>query len=640
MGRPFCALDAARRVGTSGGFGWGLAAPYHRSVAASLTRSNALLTRLTVAESPDPTGIRRLLRRHLARPVTTVFVAVPLAAGLLGLGTTTLLFTLSGLAALHLAADVLLERIGRPIPPDRLLQVGLVTWPAGLAILGAASWVQPFGEFHGELIGLVGVVAAGFVGIVTQPTTALLWGLAAMSALGLGASLNRPVTPEMIIAVGSIAVGTFFGTVLGHTLERFLNRRRHLLQEMTRIRSIEDPFEIATSFIDALARWTAIGTASLTWFTEDGRSVLLAIRGDNLPPALAQGNPLPEHRNEYMRRMAASGPWITGWAVREDDEGYSKAIAAAGISTVAYIPLVHEGHLLGVLGVGQGQAAGGQAAVSEEFPLLVEVAEHATTALGPRLADAESRATASEILDTVLDRKLYWPVFQPIQDLRSNDVVGFEGLSRFDAPVSTGQLFHHAVMVNRLRDLEVATLRALIDASPLLPPDCFLSVNSSPSMLTDTEALSAILDEAKRPVVLELSEHELVTDYESISSALQRLGPAYSLAVDDAGAGFASLRHILEARPAYVKLDIALVRGLAEDMTRRALVAAMVHFAADAGFTLIAEGVETEADLVALRALGVHLGQGYLLGKPERLQPTAFGAMRAVGRRRALTTES
>jgi EAL domain-containing protein (putative c-di-GMP-specific phosphodiesterase class I) len=608
---------------------------------AAVTRSHAAPAGLAIGTTlADPTGIRRLLRHHLARPVTAVFVAVPLVSALMHLGTPSLLLTLSGLAALQLAADLLLERIGHPISPDRLLQLSLITWPAGFAVLGVAGWTASTGEFHGELIGLVGVVVAGFVGIVAQPLTAVLWGVAALAALAMGASLEGPVTADTMIAAASIAVGTFFGSVLGGILERFMDRRRHLLQEMNRIQSAGDPFAIAASFIDALTRWTAIRTASLTWFTDDGRSVLLAIRGENLPPALTQGNTLPAHRNEYMRRMAANGPWITGWAVSDDDEGYSRAIAAAGISTTAYVPMVHEGRLLGVLGVGQGEATGGRATISEEFPILVEVAEHATTALGPRLADAEARATESEIIDAVLERHLYWPVFQPIRDLSTGEIRGYEGLTRFDAPVSTAHLFHQAVILNRLRDLEVATLKATIDASQSLPPDCWLSVNSSPHLLTDTETLSRILGTTKRPIVIELSEHELVTDYESISTALGRLGPSYSLAVDDAGAGFASLRHILEARPAYVKLDLALIQGLADDVARRALVAAMVHFASDAGFTLIAEGVEHKADLRALRVLGVHMGQGYLLGKPERVDSVRSRGTQAVSQQRTVPTES
>src|SRR5207244_138029 len=127
-----------------------------------------------------------------------------------------------------------------------------------------------------------------------------------------------------------------------------------------------------------------------------------------------------------------------------------------------------------------------------------------------------------------------------------------------------------------------------------------------------------ILDPLRRTTVIELSEHELITDYKPIATAMQRLGPHRSLAVDDAGSGFASLRHILEVQPAYVKMDIGLVQGAATDLSRRALVAGFVHFARDADFTLIAEGIESPEDLKTLKGLGVAMGQGYLLGRPER----------------------
>jgi EAL domain-containing protein (putative c-di-GMP-specific phosphodiesterase class I) len=107
-----------------------------------------------------------------------------------------------------------------------------------------------------------------------------------------------------------------------------------------------------------------------------------------------------------------------------------------------------------------------------------------------------------------------------------------------------------------------------------------------------------------------------IEDYPSLSSALRSLGPSIRLAVDDAGSGFASLRHILELAPDVVKLDIGLIRGMDEDAARQALVAGMVHFADLGHFFLIAEGVETEPERDTLIALGVRLGQGYLLGRP------------------------
>lgn len=92
--------------------------------------------------------------------------------------------------------------------------------------------------------------------------------------------------------------------------------------------------------------------------------------------------------------------------------------------------------------------------------------------------------------------------------------------------------------------------------------------------------------------------------------------PHIGVAVDDAGAGFASLQHILELRPSIVKLDRALISGIDTDKARRAMAAGMRHFARASGIRLIAEGVETEAELATLRELDIHLAQGYLLGAP------------------------
>jgi EAL domain-containing protein (putative c-di-GMP-specific phosphodiesterase class I) len=226
--------------------------------------------------------------------------------------------------------------------------------------------------------------------------------------------------------------------------------------------------------------------------------------------------------------------------------------------------------------------------------------------------------SATHLIDEILLQHRYWPVFQPIRDIVTNQVVGYEALTRFDAPQSTQGLFDHAALVGRGRELELATMQAAVKATRELPPHCWVSVNSSAALLSETDTLADILEPLDRPAVIELSEHDLITDYAPIASAMERLGPGRSLAVDAAGSGFASLLHILEVRPAFVKMDIGLVQGAATDLTRRALVAAFVHFAREADFTLVAEGIESEDDLDTLKELGVALGQGYLLGRPER----------------------
>jgi EAL domain-containing protein (putative c-di-GMP-specific phosphodiesterase class I) len=263
------------------------------------------------------------------------------------------------------------------------------------------------------------------------------------------------------------------------------------------------------------------------------------------------------------------------------------------------------------------------------------MADVVATALGPAIGRMEEESSAAHVIDEILQQRRYWPVFQAIHDLRSGRVVGYEALTRFDAPQTSQRLFDHAGLVGRGKDLEVATLTAAVKAAAELPSHTWVSVNATAAMLAETDTIDAILQPLARPTVIELSEHEMISDYRPISAAMQRLGPDRSLAVDDAGAGFASLRHILEVQPAYVKMDIGLVQGAATDLSRRALVAGFVHFARDADFTLIAEGIESKEDLETLKGLGVALGQGYLLGRPERAAMLRDQPARATARRRA-----
>jgi len=117
--------------------------------------------------------------------------------------------------------------------------------------------------------------------------------------------------------------------------------------------------------------------------------------------------------------------------------------------------------------------------------------------------------------------------------------------------------------------------------------------------------------------VLELTEHHRIDSYDSVLGAIEGLRRhGVRLAVDDAGAGYAGLHHILRLRPEILKLDMALTRGIDADPARRALATALVHFAAEIDSMIVAEGVETTEELDTLTSLGVQWAQGYLLGRP------------------------
>jgi EAL domain-containing protein (putative c-di-GMP-specific phosphodiesterase class I) len=134
--------------------------------------------------------------------------------------------------------------------------------------------------------------------------------------------------------------------------------------------------------------------------------------------------------------------------------------------------------------------------------------------------------------------------------------------------------------------------------------------------------------------VLELTEHDEIPDYELLRQSLDRyrsLGAR--IAVDDAGAGYAGLQHILSLTPEILKLDLQLIRGIDQDIARRALVRCLVDFASEIGAAVLAEGISSLAELDVLRAVGVPLGQGYCLGRPAADLPACVGLTeRSIGR--------
>ena len=139
-----------------------------------------------------------------------------------------------------------------------------------------------------------------------------------------------------------------------------------------------------------------------------------------------------------------------------------------------------------------------------------------------------------------------------------------------------------------------------------------------------------IADHGKHKTVDEMV-HQRIGDYEAFRASFGKLRPKMELAVDDAGAGFASLRHILELRPAYVKLDRSLIAGLESDEARQAMIVGLRHFARSVGCRLVAEGIETEAELAVLRSLEIELAQGFLLGRPLPVAAQLTGGQLRAG---------
>ena len=176
-------------------------------------------------------------------------------------------------------------------------------------------------------------------------------------------------------------------------------------------------------------------------------------------------------------------------------------------------------------------------------------------------------------------------------------------------------------------ELEATAIRRALEALPKIPHDVYVAVNTSPATLMSPSFPALFADVAPGRVVVEVTEHAPVDDYAILHERLDELAASgIRLSVDDAGAGYASLRHILKLRPDVIKLDISLTRNIDEEPLQRALAAALVTFARELGASIVAEGVERSEEVVVLTDLGVRYAQGYHFARPNTDLGALFGA--------------
>jgi EAL domain-containing protein (putative c-di-GMP-specific phosphodiesterase class I)/DNA-binding NarL/FixJ family response regulator len=238
----------------------------------------------------------------------------------------------------------------------------------------------------------------------------------------------------------------------------------------------------------------------------------------------------------------------------------------------------------------------------------------------------EALITKRARIRRVMERKEFDIAFQPIVALNTRQIVGYEALSRFDAAPHRGpdEWFAEAHEVGLGPELELQAIRLACERSRALPPNVFMAVNVSPETAHRADLLTLLACCQVEEVVLEVTEHAPVEDYRRFRVAIDRVRQLGArLAVDDAGAGFASLRHILELDAELIKLDGSLTRSLEEDPRRRSLASALIEFGRESGASVLAEHIESELQLIELRRLGVTYGQGFHLGRPQRVPSLA-----------------
>ena len=360
-----------------------------------------------------------------------------------------------------------------------------------------------------------------------------------------------------------------------------------------------------------------IDVAVIRMYGPDNSVVPVAVEGLGSRAAALVGRPLSPAHATRVKARALDGSWVRLW--NRDDNPYQQVLRDLGVRRTLNAVLRWHDVIIGDIGLGTCSV---ESAVSFRYRLstVEEFAVVASALLGTAKSERDHADALRATIRDIVRTRSFHPVFQPIVDLTSREVVGLEALTRFDSGQRPDLCFAGAWSVGLGPELELATLGAAVDAAKGLRSGVFLDLNASPRLLTHATQLRDVLCLADRPLVLEITEHETIEDYDRLRDAIRTLGCDVRVAVDDAGAGVANFGHIIELQPDFVKLDISLVRSVNSNLGRQAMVVGMRHFSRTVGCRLIAEGVETPEEAETLTSLGVELGQGYLFGRPEPIE--------------------
>ena len=366
------------------------------------------------------------------------------------------------------------------------------------------------------------------------------------------------------------------------------------------LRTAKDALQLSVSFLsrmDGVSQTLEVVESSIPFLFQEGNvqrqetSLCQAIRDKKLPAVIPDLKKFPEAMKLPAARLPRIRSYVSVPVVLSDGSVYG-TFCAAGLTT--------------------------DKDLTKRDKALMDVLAHAAAVIIEPGVRAQAERTAIESrLNPVLESGGPVVVLQPIVDLASGRRVGAEALSRF--PAEWGKApdvcFAEAHSIGEGDRLELLAIERAADL--LHDVRGYIAMNVSPATFLHPECLELLGRCPLERIVLELSEHDQVADYDELLIALAPLrARGMRLAIDDVGAGFSSLRHIVLTSPDVIKLDRSIVDGVAADTVLTTLVRSLAEFGHGCGSLVVAEGVETAEDAGALLTLGVDLGQGWFFGRP------------------------
>ncbi|MCW2536623.1 MAG: putative Diguanylate cyclase/phosphodiesterase with sensor [Modestobacter sp.] len=351
------------------------------------------------------------------------------------------------------------------------------------------------------------------------------------------------------------------------------------------------------SRLDGTTQHLEVVESSIPFLFQEGyqqqqdQTLCQAVLDKKLPPVIPDLRAFPEAMKLPAARMPRLRSYVSVPVVLSDGALYG-TFCAAGLTTDKDL-------------------------TKRDKALMDVLASAAAVIIEPEVRAQELRSEIEDRLDPLVAAGGPVVVLQPIVDLATGSRIGAEALSRF--PAAWGKApdvcFAEAHSIGRGHELELLALERAADHLPRV--EGYVAMNVSPATLLRPECGALLSRLPLERVLLELSEHDQVEDYAALDAVLAPFrARGLRLAIDDVGAGFSSLRHIVVTSPDVIKIDRSIISGVDTDPVLTTLVRSLVEFGHGCQVRVVAEGVETAAEAAVLRGLGVDYGQGWYHGRP------------------------